>query len=202
MDTLADLTRRRSELVLENTLLRHQLIVLSRHGKRPLLTHQDRWVFMLIARFLPSWKAALLIIQPDTLLRWHRELFKRVWRHKSKPKSNSQPATLPLATIDLIWQLGTDNRLWGAERIRGELLKLGICVSKRTIQKYLKQMPCHRPSGQTWMTFVRNHATDIWACDFLQTYDVFFQTIFVFVIIELGSRRVIHMNVTRSPSDV
>ena len=109
---------------------------------------------------------------------------------------------MPLATIKLIWQLSTDNRLWGAERIRGELLKLGLSVSKRTIQKYLKQMPGHRPHGQTWMTFVRNHAADIWACDFLQTYDIFFQTIFVFVIIELGSRRVVHVNVTRSPSDI
>lgn len=72
---------------------------------------------------------------------------------------------------------------------------------KRTIQKYLKRMPQLRPSGQTWSTFVRNHAADIWACDFVQTYDVFFRTIFVFVIIELESRKVIHVNVTRSPSD-
>jgi len=118
---------------------------------------------------------------------------------KSKPKP--QPATLPVATIRLIGQLAMDNRLWGAERIRGELLKLGIQVSKRTIQKYLKRLPRLRPSGQTWSTFVRYHAADIWACDFVQTYDVFFRTIFVFVIIELGSRRVIHFNVTRSPSD-
>ena len=122
--TLADLTRRRSELVLENALLRQQVIVLSRQGKRASLTHRDRWLFVLIARLLPSWNSALLIIQPDTLIRWHRELFKIFWRHKSKPKSNIQPATLPLATIELIWQLSADNRLWGAERIRGELLKL------------------------------------------------------------------------------
>jgi len=85
--------------------------------------------------------------------------------------------------------------------IRGELLKLGIAVSKRTIQKYLKRMPRLRPSGQTWTTFVRNHAEDIWGCDFVQTYDAFFRSVFVFVIIEVGSRRVIHFNVTRSPSD-
>jgi putative transposase len=101
----------------------------------------------------------------------------------------------------LIGQLATDNRLWGAERIRGELLKLGIPVSKRTIQKDLKQLPRLRPTGQTWSTFVRNPAADIWACDFVQTYDVFFRTIFAFVIIELGSRKVIHISVTRSPSD-
>lgn len=80
-------------------------------------------------------------------------------------------------------------------------MKLGIQVSKRTIQKYLKRMPRLRPSGQTWSTFVRNHAADIWACDFVQTYDVFFRTIFVFVIIELESRRVVHVNVIRHPTD-
>ncbi len=85
--------------------------------------------------------------------------------------------------------------------MRGELLKLGVQVSKRTIQKYLKRMPQLRPSGQTWSTFVRNHAAEFWACDFVQTYDVFFRAVFVFVIIELESRKVIHMNVTRSRSD-
>jgi len=101
--TLADLTRHRSELVLENVMLRHQVIILSRQGKRASLTHQDRWLFVLIVGLLPNWKAALLIIQPDTLLRWNRDLFKLVWRHKSKAKSNFQPGTLPLATIELIW---------------------------------------------------------------------------------------------------
>jgi putative transposase len=80
----------------------------------------------------------------------------------------------------------------GRETDPGELLKLGIQVSKRTIQKYLKRMPRLRPSGQTWSTFVRDHTADIWACDSVQTSDMFFRTIFVFVIIELESRQVIH----------
>jgi putative transposase len=199
--TIADLTRDRAELVLENAFLRQQVIVLRREKKRPPLTDQDRRWFVLLAHWLPSWKEALLIVQPDTLIRWHRGLFKIVWRRKSKAKPRPQPATLSITTIRLIWQLATENRLWGAERIRGELLKLGLQVSKRTIQKYLKRIPRLRPSGQTWSTFVRNHAADIWACDFVQTHDVFFRTIFVFVIIELESRQVIHVNVTRSPSD-
>jgi len=157
LGTVADLTRGRSELVLENAFLRQQVIVLSRDKKRPPLTNQDRRLLVL----LPSWKAALMIVQPDTLIRWHRELFKIVWRRKSTAKSKPQPATLPVTTIRLIWRLATDNRLWGAERIRGELLKLGIQVSKRTIQKYLKRMPRLRPGGQTWSTFVRNHAAEI-----------------------------------------
>ncbi len=201
LGTVADLTRGRSELVLENAFLRQQVIVLSREKKRPALTNKDRRLLVLLARLLPAWKEALMIVQPDTLIRWHRELFRIVWRHKSRAKPKPQPATLPVTTVRLIWRLARDNRLWGAERIRGELLKLGIQVSKRTIQKYLKRMPRLRPRGQTWATFVRNHAADIWACDFVQTYDVFFRDIFVFVIIELESRQVIHVNVTRSPSD-
>jgi transposase InsO family protein len=187
--------------VLENAFLRQQVTVLSREKKRPPLTNQDRRLLVVLARLLPSWKAALLIVQPDTLIRWHRDLFKIVWRRKSKTSRKPHPAALSIQTIRLIWQMATDNRLWGAERIRGELLKLGIQASKRTIQKYLKQMPRLRPTGQTWSTFVRNHAADIWACDFVQTYDVFFRAIFVFVIIELESRTVIHVNVTHSPSD-
>jgi putative transposase len=201
LGTVADLTRDRAELVLENAFLRQQVIVLGREKKRPALTNQDRRLLVLLARWLPSWKAALLIVQPDTLIRWHRELFKVVWRRKSKANPKPHAATLSLPTIRLIWQLAADNRLWGAEWIRGELLKLGIQVSKRIIQKYLKQMPELRPTGHTWSTFVRNHAADIWACDFVQTYDVFFRAIFVFVIIELESRQVVHVNVTRSPSD-
>jgi putative transposase len=163
LGTVADLTRGRSELVLENAFLRQQVIVLSREKKRPPLTNKDRRLLVLLARVLPSWKDALLIVQPDTLTRWHRDLFKIVWRRKSKAKPKPQPATLPVTTIRLIWQMATDNCLWGAERIRGELLKLGIQVSKRTIQKYLKRMPRLRPGGQTWSTFVRNHAAGIWA---------------------------------------
>ena len=97
--------------------------------------------------------------------------------------------------------MATKNRLWGAERIRGELLKLEIRVSKRTIQKYMKQIHPKRVRGQTWKTFLRNHAKDVWACDFLQVTDLFFRPLFAFFIVELKSRKVIHVNVTRSPTD-
>jgi putative transposase len=94
------------------------------------------------------------------------------------------------------------NRLWGAERIRGELLKLGIHVCKRTIQKYMRRVRSPQPRGQKWATFLRNHAAQVWACDFLQVTDLFFRPLFAFFIIELKSRRVIHVGVTRSPIDL
>jgi transposase InsO family protein len=97
--------------------------------------------------------------------------------------------------------MAANNRLWGAERIRGELLKLDIRVSKRTIQKYIRQVRPKRARGQTWKTFLRNHAAEIWACDFLQVTDLFFRPLFAFFIIELKSRKVIHVNVTRFPTD-
>jgi transposase InsO family protein len=97
--------------------------------------------------------------------------------------------------------MARENPLWGAERIRGELLKQHLGVAKSSIQKYTQGRYAIGPTGQTWSTFLCNHASEMWACDFLQTYDALFRTIFVFVIIELESRRVVHVNVTRHPSD-
>ena len=97
--------------------------------------------------------------------------------------------------------MAANNRLWAAERIRGELLKVGITVAKRTIQRYMRRARSPRPRGQTRATFLRTHANDIWACDFLQVHDVFFRPLFAFLITELGSRRIVHVGVTRSPTD-
>jgi len=199
--TALDLTRSKSELVLENALLRQQLIVLQRHVKRPTLSWRDRALFVFIASKLSTWKTAVMIVQPDTLLRWHRDLFRFVWRRKSKHKGKVGRAPLAEETIRLIKTMAKENQTWGAERIRGELLKLGVTVAKSTIQKYIHEIRGPLSTKQTWSTFLRNHAKDIWAVDFLQTYDLFFRAIFVFVIIELGSRRLLHFGVTRSPSD-
>jgi putative transposase len=197
--TLTDLCRSKSELLAENALLRQQLIILRRQVKRATFTRTDRILLVLLARLVRTWQQALLIVQPDTLLRWHRELFRLVWKRKSKTSSHTPKVAAQ--TIDLIRQIATENRLWGAERIRGELLKLGIRVCKRTIQKYMRTVRTHQPRGQTWATFLRNHAAQVWACDFLQITDLFFRPLFAFFIIELKTRKVIHAGVTRSPSD-
>ena len=202
---LSDLTRSRADLIAETVMLLQQLIVLKRQVKRPQLTDFDHIRLLPTARCTQFWQQALFIIQPDTLLRCHRDLFRRYWRCKSKNKRR-QPRIAP-ETIALIRKtachlpMAGENRLWGAERIRGELLKPGVRVSKRTIQKYIQAACESRSSSQTWATFLRNHAKEIWACDFLQTYDLFSRTVFVFVIIELGSRRLVHYGVTRNPTD-
>src|SRR5690349_23759187 len=135
-----------------------------------------------------TWKEALFLVQPETLLRWHRELFRLFWKHKSK--AHARKPRLSLETITLIKEMAANNQLWGAERIRGELLKLDIRVCKRTIQNYMRRVRTARPRGQNWATFLRNHAKDVWACDFLQVTDLFFRSLFAFFIIELKSRRV------------
>jgi transposase InsO family protein len=191
------MTRSRADLIAENLILRQQLIVLKRQVKRPQLTNGDRLRLVLLARCTQFWQQALLIVQPDTLLRWHRDLFRRYWRHKSRHKKR-QPRLAP-ETIALIRKMANENQLWGAERIRGELLKLGIRVSKRTIQKYIPKE--RRKSSQTWATFLKNHAGDIWACDFTVVHDLLFRPLYIFVVMELQSRRIVHTAVTRSPTD-
>src|SRR5258706_2968659 len=199
LGTLTDLVRGKSELIAENALLRHQLIILHRQVKRPVYRKTDRLLLVLLEGMVRTWKQALFHVQPETLLRWHRELFRMFWKYKSK--AHARKSRLSPETINLIKEMAATNRLWGAERIRGELLKLDIRVSKRTIQKYMRQASPKRARGQTWKTFLRNHAAEIWACDFLQVTDLFFRPLFAFSLIELKSRKVIHVNVTRAPTD-
>jgi putative transposase len=198
---VADATRSKSELMLENALLRQQLIVVSRQVKRPQLSWRERGIMVLLGSKLRGWKEAVFIVQPDTILRWHRDLFRLVWRRKSQPKQPGGRHPLPGRVVQLIRRIARENPLWGAERIRGEMLKQQVGIAKSSIQKYTQDLRRVGPSGQNWGTFLRNHASEIWACDFLQSYDALFRTIFVFVIIELESRRVVHVNVTRHPTD-
>jgi putative transposase len=197
--TLTDLGKSKFQLLAENALLRQQLIILKRQAKRPPVTRADRIILVLLARLVQTWQQALVLVQPETLLRWHRELFRLYWKRKSK--AASRKPKVAEETIALIRQMAKDNRLWGAERIRGELLKLGIPVCKRTIQKYMRTVRTQQPRGQKWSTFLRTHAAQIWACDFLQVTDLFFRPLFAFFVVELKSRKVIQVGVTRSPTD-
>ena len=154
-----------------------------------------------VARWAPNWKQVLQIIQPDTLLGWHRGGFRRFWKLKSRKQMQTQPQRLAAETIALIERMAGENRLWGAERIRGELLKLNIKVSKRTIQKYMQAVRSNPPARQSWSTFLQTHGQDIWACDFVPVVTLFFQTLHAFVILHHESRRVVHVGVTDRPTD-
>jgi hypothetical protein len=140
---LTDLARSKSELVAENAFLRQQLIILRRQVKRPDCTKTDRMLLVLLARMVRTWKQALFIVQPETLLRWHRQGLRLFWKYKSR--AITRTSKISAETVALIQEMSRDNRLWGAERIRGELLKLGIHVCKRTIQRYMRAVHTTSP---------------------------------------------------------
>ncbi len=197
--TALDVTRSKAELVAENALLRQQLVILNRLVKKPRFTQAGRLWLLLLASRVQSWKEALLILKPDTLLRWHRQGFRLFWRFKSRNRGGRPRVTRE--TIALIQQMAGENRLWGAERIRGELMKFGIRIPRSTIQKYVRLARPRPAHGHDWQTFLKNHAQLVWACDFLPVIDLFFRQIYAFFIIELGSRRVVHSGVTSHPTD-
>jgi putative transposase len=155
MSTLAEVTRSRRELIAENLLLRQPLIVLQRQVNRPPLTPHARRMLVLLASRLRHGRGSLLLVKPDTLLRWPRQGFRLFWRRKSWAKPREPRITEE--TIALIKEMAFPNRLWGAKRIRDELCKLDIRVRRRTVQKYMRQarrgLPA-RKQGQSWATFL------------------------------------------------
>jgi putative transposase len=194
---VSDLVRTRRQLILENAMLRNQIVILLRKSPEPTLTTLDRLRILAGTALLPMWRRALAIVQSETVLRWHRQGFRLFWRRRSRSAPTKQRLTPE--TVTLIREMAAKNRLWGAERIRGELLKVGVRVSKRTIQKYMRSSR-QRPGGQTWSTFVMNHAHEIWCCDFVQTHDVLFRPLFLFVLMNQGSRKVVRVAATRNPT--
>jgi len=197
---LADAARSRSALIAENALLRQQLVIARRSVKRPRCTPADRALLVLLAGRLRAWRDALLIVQPETLLRWHRQLFRRYWRRRSRTAAPAHRPPLAPETVALVRAMAAANHTWGAERIRGELLKLDLRVAKSTIQRYARDARPPR-GGQSWATFLRNHAQEIWACDFLPVTDALFRPLYAFFVIALETRRVVHVGVTRHPTD-
>jgi len=188
--------KNRHSLILENTALRHQLEVLQRNARRPKLKLSDRALWALLSRFLPDWRRHLTIVQPDTVVRWHRAGWLLYWRWKSKP-GPGRPK-VPAEVRTLIRRISQENQLWGAPRIHGENLKLGFDICESSIAQYMVRRP--GPSSQAWQTFARNHMTEIVAIDFFTVHRATFQTLYVFLILSLDRRKVIHFNITANPS--
>src|SRR5437867_7892500 len=147
---------------------------------------------------LCDWRSCLIVVRPETVVRWHRVGWQLFWRYKSRP---GRPP-IPLELRQLIRRMASDNPLWGEERIANELLvKLGIRVSPRTVRKYMPKRQPGVPRGdQRWSTFLSNHAKAIIACDFFVAVTATFRSLYVFVLIHHGSRRLLHFNVTAHPT--
>ena len=186
----------RRQLALENVALRHQLEVLQRNTKRPPLRPSDRALWAILTRVLPDWRRHLSIVQPDTVVRWHRAGWRLFWRRKSKPGQGRPKVSIEVRS--LIRRMSLDNRFWGAPRIHGEILKLGYDVCESTVAKYMVQQL--GPPSQTWQSFIRNHMAEIVVIDFFTVPTVTFRTIYVFLVLSLDRRRIIHFNVTCNPT--
>jgi len=193
-------TRPRAALVAENLFLRKQLALFQERKVRPRRADAaTRWMMASLSRWF-AWREALVSVQADTLLRWHRQGFRLFWRWKSRTAGRPR---LPHNLQALIGEMAADNPSWGQERIANELqLKLRIRVSPRTVAKYLRRGgPLRAPDPkQRWLTFVHNHAKVIVACDFFVVITATFRTLYVFVSMEVGTRRILHHNVTAHPT--
>ena len=183
----------------ENLFLRKQLALFQeRKTKARRADDSTRWVMSFLSQGF-DWRNALILVKPETLIRWHRKGFRLFWRWKSRTTGRPR---LPKDLLALILQMARENPTWGQEHIASELkLKLGIRVSLRTVGKYLAQQPRRKPDpSQRWLTFVRNHAQSIVACDFFVVVTARFRILYVFVLMELSRRRILHYNVTDHPS--
>jgi len=187
----------RAQLEAEIVLLRHQLNVLRRRiPSKPKLAVADRLLFVWLYRLFPSVLNAVTIVQPETIIRWHRAGFRRYWCWKSRSRGGRPE--VPMEIRRLIREMSLANRLWGAPRIHGELLKLGIEVAQSTVAKYMAKSG--RGRSQTWKTFLHNHAAGIAAMDFLIVPTVGFKLLFVLVILRHQRRRLISLTMTTNPT--
>src|SRR5216117_1365898 len=185
------------QLALENLALRQQLAVYKRTANRPKLQRSDRLLWVWLSRVWPAWRQALVIVAPATVLRWQRRRFRRHWATLSGRRPAGHPP-VDAAIKALVRRMAAANPLWGAPRIHGELLKLGIDVAERTVSRLLPKRPS--PPSQTWRTFLTNHVRDLVSIDFFTVPTARLRVLFVFVVLAHDRRRVLHFNVTEHPT--
>jgi putative transposase len=189
--------RGRAALALENLALRQQLAVLHRSAPRPRLHWRDRLFWAWLSRLWTGWREVLVLVKPETVVRWHRLGFRLYWRWKSR----GQPGRPSIAAEvrRLIRRINRENPLWGAPRIRAELHLLGHDVAKSTVARYMTRRK-DKPPSQTWRTFLRNHVGSLASIDFFVVPTVTFRLLYAFVVLRHDRRRVVHCNVTEHPT--
>jgi putative transposase len=195
---LCSILRSRADLQLENMALRHQINVLRRSMKKRLqLTARDRLLWVCLSRIWRDWRSALVIVKPETVVAWHRKAFRLFWTWKVRHGHPGRPV-VPVEVRDLIRQMCRENPTWGAPRIHGELLKLGIDIGETSVTKYMLRV--RRPPSQTWRTFLENHASQLVSVDFFTVPTIRFHVLYVFLVLGHDRRRIVHFNVTAHPT--
>jgi transposase InsO family protein len=189
----------RSRLVLQTEILalRHQIIVLKRSVNRPKLQPWDRFLWIWLLRFWPKWRSALIIVKPETVISWHRKGFRMFWTWKCRHGKTGRPG-ISKHVRDLVRTMSKNNSLWGAPRIHGELLKLGINVSQATVAKYMVRHP--KLPSQAWRTFLKNHVKQLASIDFFTVPTISLRILYVFLALSHERRHVVHFNVTSHPT--
>jgi transposase InsO family protein len=193
----AALFRSRQDQALVELALRQQIAIYARRRRRPRIVPIDRAFWVALSRVWPHWKSVLVVVQPETVVRWHQRRFRSYWRSISTPGPGRPP--ISTETKALIVRMATENR-WRARKIQAELSKLGIRVSLATISRYLPKVAPDPGSRQRWTTFLRNHRDLIAGMDFFVVPTVRFQLLYVWFVIDHGRRRILHFNVTESPA--
>ena len=188
--------RNKQSIVLENLALRQQLAVQQRSIKRPKIKNTDRLFWVWISRIWNDWRSSLIIVKPPTVISWHKKGFKLYWKWKSRRVGRPN---INWELIILIRSMQKENSTWSAQRIQGELGKLGFTVCENTVAKYMRKPKTDPKKLQRWLTFLRNHAKYTVGIDFLVARTIFFKPIHVFVAISHDRRRILHFAVTANP---
>jgi putative transposase len=189
--------RSRAALQLEIVALRHQIGVLQRSMKRPKMTPADRLLWVWLCSVWHDWRSGVRIMKASTVVGWHRKGFRLFWTWKIRRGKAGRPA-VPNEVRELIRTMSRENPIWGAPKIHGELLKLGIEIGETSVSKYMVRR--RTPPSQTWKTFLENHVKSMVSVDFFTVPTIRFQNLYVFLVLAHERRRIVHFAVTAHPT--
>jgi putative transposase len=192
--------RSRRHLLLENLALRQQLAVLARRRPQPRFSAPDKLFWIVLCRLWPGWRKALILVQPDSVVRWHRSGFKLYWKWLSRNRKRSERKCVSREVRELIFRMVLENKTWGAPRIHGELKMLGYDVSERSVLRWMRKAPRDPEPAKQWTTFLNNHREAIAAMDFYTLPKLRFGVLYCFFVIAPERRRILHWNVTKQPT--
>jgi transposase InsO family protein len=199
-DLIVQSCHSRRDLLLENLALRQQLAILKQRHPQPRFAASDKMFWVILRRLWPGWKQALILIQPETVVRWHRAGFKLYWTWLSRNRNRVGRKCVSRELRELIFRMVAENRTWGAPRIHGELKMLGFNISERSVLRWMRKAPRNPEPAKRWAAFLSNHREAIAAMDFFTVPTLTFGVLYCFFVIAHDRRRILHCNVTKHPS--